>query len=582
MNEFAGNFDNQPPLRLPDDFRALSHSILNCANRGEPKIDFMREVLCLILDFSSCDAVRTISREGGNLQCFSARRNDQAACSFENIPCPPSKNGESNSEQRSPLECLTQDVINRNADPMLPFFTAYGSFWTGDADKPLDFGQVTRGYSRFHGLIIGGEFLSIVIIPITVGTEIIGALELLARNRNRFTEFEIGLYEAVAQTLGVALVNQRAQAALRERIKELTCLYGIATLTEKVDISSQEILQGIVDLLPAAWQYPENTCAKIVFNGSTYISPCFKDGIDKQRAEIIVHEKSRGYVEVIYTEPKPTIDEGPFLREERKLIDTIATQINLIIEQKQAEEDRQRLQEQLRHADRLATIGQLSAGVAHELNEPLGGILGFAQLVKKTADLPPQTGSDIDKIINATLHAREVVKKLMLFARQMPTRKSLVDVNKMVKEGLYFLESRCQKAGVEMVRCLTPDLPLIRADQSQLYQVLVNLSVNAVQAMPGGGKLTISTSLVDGHILLRVEDTGIGMSKDIMNKLFIPFFTTKDVNEGTGLGLSVVHGIVTSHGGTIKVASEVGKGSIFEIQLPVKGDDEAGEGGQDD
>jgi len=252
------------------------------------------------------------------------------------------------------------------------------------------------------------------------------------------------------------------------------------------------------------------------------------------------------------------------------LIDAITRQVALIIERKEAEEHRLKLQDQLRHADRLATIGQLAAGVAHELNEPLGNILGFAQLAKKAQRLPQQAEQDLEKIETMSLYAREVIKKLMLFARQMPPKKALVNLNQVVTEGLYFFESRCSKAGIELVRSLSPDLPELIVDQGQLTQVLVNLIVNAVQAMPEGGKLTVQTLSSDGHVSLIVEDTGIGMSEEVVRQIFIPFFTTKDVNEGTGLGLPVVHGIVTSHGGSIKVESKMGDGTQFKIQLPVR------------
>jgi C4-dicarboxylate-specific signal transduction histidine kinase len=240
-----------------------------------------------------------------------------------------------------------------------------------------------------------------------------------------------------------------------------------------------------------------------------------------------------------------------------------------IVERKEAEEDKARLQQQLIHADRLATIGQLAAGVAHELNEPLGSILGFAQLIQKCPEIPKQAEQDVQKIIKASLYTREVIKKLMVFARQMPPKKAQVNLNQVVGEGLYFLESRCTKAGIEVVRQLAADIPEITADPAQLNQVLVNLVVNAVQAMPGGGTLTIRTKASNASVMLIVEDTGIGMGEETREKAFLPFFTTKDMNEGTGLGLAVVHGIVTSHGGSIDVKSELGQGTVFEIRLPV-------------
>ncbi len=356
---------------------------------------------------------------------------------------------------------------------------------------------------------------------------------------------------------------------LRERVKELSCLYAIARIAGKPGISLSDILEGIAGLLPPAWQYPEIASGRIVLDEQSYISTGFRDQGARQTAPILVGEEPRGKVEVIYNEDRPELDEGPFLKEERNLIDAVAGQIVLIIERKQAGEEREQLQEQLRHADRLATIGQLAAGVAHELNEPLANILGFAQLASKGNGLPEAAANDLEKIIKASLHAREVVKKLMLFARQTPPNKAEADLNQLVEEGLYFVESRCTRAGVELVRKLAEDLPALAVDKAQMHQVLVNLVVNAVQAMPDGGRLTIRTASDSEEVSLVVQDTGAGMTEETMKKMFIPFFTTKDVNEGTGLGLAVVHGIVISHGGDIGVESEPGRGTRIEIRFPI-------------
>jgi len=349
----------------------------------------------------------------------------------------------------------------------------------------------------------------------------------------------------------------------------MTCLYGIAKLEEQEDASLARILKGIVEILPPAWLYPEIASARITLDGRIFETLRFQGGGKKQTAEIIVNGQQRGTVEVVYCEKKPELDEGPFLKEERNLIDTVAREIALIIERKQSERDKEKLQDQLRHADRLATIGQLSAGVAHELNEPIGSIMGFTQLIKRNPDMPDQAQKDIEKIMKASLHAREVIRKLMLFARQMPPQKTSVNLNQIIEEGLYFLESRCVKEGIKVVRQLAEDIPEVTADPSQMTQVLVNIIVNAIQAMPEGGQLTIQTEVSGKFVLLIIEDTGIGMEDKDVKQVFLPFFTTKDVGKGTGLGLAVVHGIVTSHGGSIQVDSKVGKGTRFTIQLPI-------------
>ena len=368
--------------------------------------------------------------------------------------------------------------------------------------------------------------------------------------------------------------NEQAQyLALRERVKELTCLYSLAQLAERPGITLAEVFQGIVDLLPPAWQYPEITAGRIALDGRSYVTANFTEADRMQSAPIVVNGQRRGSVDVVYVEQRPELDEGPFLTEERSLIDAIARHIALIVERRQADEDRFRLQEQLRHADRLATIGQLTAGIAHELNEPLGNILGFAQLAQKDPDLPERTAQDLEKIVATSLHARQIINNLMLFSRQRPPRKARVDLNTILEEGLGFLESRCRRNGIVVERELSPEVPQITADASQLRQVFVNLVVNAIQAMPDGGRLKIATQTLGDRVMLSVEDTGIGMSEQVLKDIFLPFFTTKDVDEGTGLGLPVVHGIVTSHGGTINVESAPGQGARFGIELPVAADE---------
>ncbi len=364
--------------------------------------------------------------------------------------------------------------------------------------------------------------------------------------------------------------GDRTAQALRERVKELSCLYRINRVFEGSVGSPDEVFQRIVELIPPAWQYPEIASARIVLDENRYETPGFEEGYARQTSEVIVDAKCRGAVDVVYREVRPALDEGPFLKDERSLLDAIARQIAVMVEHQDAEQERARLQKQLMHADRLATIGQLAAGVAHELNEPLSSILGFAQLLQRDPALPERGRQDLQRIVTASLHAREIIKKLLLFARQTPTFKGPVDLNRVVVGAVDLFQHQFEKEGIELSCVLCPQMPLLAADAGQLTQVLVNLVVNAVQAMPKGGKLIIQTRVQEGRVVCSVEDTGVGMTEEVLDRLFVPFFTTKEVNQGTGLGLPVVHGIVTSHGGTIAVASAPGKGTTFTIRLPLE------------
>ena len=506
-------------------FHTLSYRILQLANQGLLRTDFQHEVSKLLIQFSGCDSLEFWLKDHEKYYPSRAICGSNQPLTIDFTTFPP------------------RETLKRKSDLKI----------------------------LGHNPSVSGEYQSIVIIPVVVDREKIGLLQFMSRRQNYFNKEMIELYGDLTQILGIASVHRHIQVDLRERVKELSCLYGIAHLGAQSELSLDEVLQGIVELLPPAWLYPEITSAQIVLDGQVHATPGFKAGLNQQRAEILVSGETRGVVEVTYQEEKPELDEGPFMKEERSLIDAVSKEVGIILKRRQDEEEKMRLQEQLRHADRLVTIGQLAAGVAHELNEPLGSILGFAQLAKKCPGIPLQAEQDVEKILNASLYAREVVKKLLIFARQMPPKKIWVNLNQVAEEGLYFFESRCAKEGIELVRSFAPNLPDIYADPSQLNQVLVNLVVNALQAMTDGGKLFIKTSSNGDCVSLVVEDTGVGMSEEILKKIFTPFFTTKDVGQGTGLGLPVVHGIISSHGGSIRVESKVGQGTQFEIQLPVKG-----------
>ncbi len=555
-----------------NSWQTLSNQVVDYSNMDLPRVDFLKEVSKTLLDFSGSDAIELWLKKDEQGNFYKLIRSTKRAFYFKVLYSIFDEDEENTRDKQinSDLERFLGNLIDGDIDSSFPFYSPKGSFWTGDIDK------TSREYSRIKTekhfdifFTLNRDYKSIVLIPLKVGKRRVGIFQLMSRRKNFFTKSEIDLYENFAPTLGLSLLNQGAQAALRERVKELTCLYGIAQTVERYGTSLDEILNRTVNLLPPAWQYPQIAQARILLNEKQYLTPGFKSGLQKQTADIVVKGIKRGYIEVVYTEKKPIIGEGPFLKEERHLIDTVAKELSLIIERKHSEMDRTKLQEQLLHADRLATIGQLASGVAHELNEPLGNILGFAQLVQKNPELPDQAKKDTEKILNASLHAREIVRKLLIFARQMPTKKTRINLNQVIEDGLFFLESRCQKEGIEIVRLLARDMPEVIVDPSQFTQVLVNLVVNAIQAMPAGGKLTIQTLVGNDCASLIVEDTGVGMSKKILKKIFLPFFTTKDVGQGTGLGLSVTHGIVTSHGGSIKVDSQVGRGSRFEINIPL-------------
>lgn len=551
--------------------KALSNQIVQRANTGIPRVQFFREVSQMLLNFTGCDIIRIVLVERGRRYRCEATSASQDAFRFEVAPGFDVASGMKwSTGTGDAFEQLCHDIVADRVDHSQPWITENGSLWTGDVSS-LEMEAVVDADPGGELCIgIDSDCRSVALIPIDIGEERVGLLEVEARRADFFTTREVEDYERLAQTFGISIAQRRLQVALRERVKELTCLYGIAKLQAQPGIGLKEILQKAAELLPPGWLYPDAAVAQIVVDGETFPTESYRTPVQAMRADVVVAGEHRGFVEVAYVWEQPELDEGPFLREERNLIDTVAGELAIIIEQHQVEREKRRLQEQLRHADRLATIGQLAAGVAHELNEPLSNVLGFAQLATKDTGLSAQTRQDVERIVQAALHAREVIRKLLMFARQTTPERRRIHLNDVIEDGLYFLESRCTKAGIDLIRHLSEYLPPITADPSQLKQVLTNLVVNSVQAMKTGGRLVLSTCVDGDHVVLSVEDSGTGMSEEIQKKIFNPFFTTKDIDQGTGLGLSVVHGIVSAHGGSVSVRSREGKGTVFEVRLPIK------------
>lgn len=352
---------------------------------------------------------------------------------------------------------------------------------------------------------------------------------------------------------------------LSEKNIELTALYGISQVVVDAERPFEEKLMAIADLLLPAFRFPQQTEANICLDGISYATDSFESSTQKLIEDVIVRDEKRGSIQIGYLPHRDSSgsDQHTFLPKDHQFLHKVARLLAFKLEKRE-------LADQLKHTERLATIGQLAAGLAHELNNPLTDILGFAQLAAGHPDLPEETYDDLEKIVKSSLYAREVIKKVLFFSRQSHPKKTPTDLNHMITEWMEFFKKRCTQNNIKIRLDLDPSLPATRCDPGQLNQVLVNLVTNAIHAMPQGGSLTIYTGTSNADIRVSIQDTGIGIKKEIFNKIFLPFFTTKEVDKGTGLGLSVVYGIVKEHGGTVSVHSIEGEGATFEVRLPLK------------
>jgi PAS domain S-box-containing protein len=229
---------------------------------------------------------------------------------------------------------------------------------------------------------------------------------------------------------------------------------------------------------------------------------------------------------------------------------------------------RVRLEEQLQHSEKMASIGLLAAGVAHEVNTPLTGISSYAQMLRKQVGADDPQAELLEKIEKQTFRASKIINSLLNFSRSGGVEFESLDVNKIVLDVLSLLEHQLGTSRVKVRKELAPEVPRVRGNENRLQQVFFNLILNAKDAMPKGGWLTLLTRFDDDTVIVEVRDTGHGIRREDIKRIYDPFFTTKGLGRGTGLGLSVSYGILQEHGGAIFVESVPGKGTTFQVALP--------------
>jgi len=234
-------------------------------------------------------------------------------------------------------------------------------------------------------------------------------------------------------------------------------------------------------------------------------------------------------------------------------------------------EQRRRIEEQIAQADKLASIGQLSAGIAHEINNPLGVILGYTQLLIRHETAETEKFNDLKTIEKHVRNCKSIVEDLLNFARSSKPNEDVVRMDETLDDVINFIQQHAGPENIEIKRQYKAAVPEMVLDEKKIKQVFMNLIMNAKHAIGPRGALTISTDFnpVDGQVIVRIADSGHGIEEKNLARIFDPFFTTKPTGEGTGLGLSVSYGIIKNHGGDIMVESKVGEGATFSVVLPL-------------
>jgi signal transduction histidine kinase len=467
-----------------------------------------------------------------------------------------------------------------------------------------------------------------LIVPIVFQNELIGFIGV-ANKSGDYLRQEIEMLENIARYVA-PLLDARLKKDRQEKKRRLAedklcnlarklsikvmvmkCLREISELIQNPRLNENEIFQGVVDLVPSGWQYPDITCARITVNKKVFQAANYRETSWKISSPVKLDQEVHGSLEVCYLRDKPAEEEGPFLQEERGLLDDISERLGILIQRKQIERE-------LAQAHRLEAVGQLAMGIAHEINTPTQFVGDNTRFLKdafsdinalfdkthrllqsaKNGCLTPEALAEVEKSFNdPEMHylnreipkaidqsleglgrVATIVRAMNEFSHPGNEQKQHVDLAHAVENTLTITRNEW-KLVANVVTDFDPRLPLVACLPGDLNQVILNLIVNAAQAIAENndaksgqqGTISIRTRQNGDWAEIHVEDTGAGIPEEIRHRIFDPFFTTKEPGKGSGQGLAIAHNIITKkHGGTIQFHSQIGQGTTFIIRLPIQ------------
>jgi PAS domain S-box-containing protein len=578
-------FDDISDRKRNEADRETMLALLRLANASNNTQELIHAVAAELQRWSGCEAVGVRLRDGDEFPYFETRGFPAEFVEAENHLCARDASGEllRDSQGDPVLECMCGNILCGRFDPRLPFFTPGGSFWTNSTTKLLESTTEADRQSPTRNRCNAAGFESVALIPLPSSGRTLGLLQFNDPRPDRFTPDRIALMERAAASLAIALEQRITQAALRESeeryrlISENTAdviwlldvatgrfTYASPSVQRVFGYSPAEVLtKGLRDMLtPKSYQHASSRLAGAL--------AAFDSGDESVRARASQVDQLHKNGSIVRTEVVTTL-----VRNRQGRAGEILGVTRDITERVQAEA-------RLTQAQKMESIGRLAGGVAHDFNNLLTVINGYSQLLLRKLRADDPLRADLEQIQKAGERAAGLTRQLLAFSRKQVLELRVLDLNRVVEEMGPMLE-RLMGEDVEVRVVLNAERGTVRADPHQLEQVLVNLAVNARDAMPGGGKLLIETALVerDGsyaqshpdvcvgcHVMLAVSDNGVGMEEETRRRIFEPFFTTKGVGQGTGLGLSMVQGIVAQSGGHIEVYSEPDQGTTFKIYLP--------------
>ncbi|MEQ8190668.1 MAG: PAS domain S-box protein [Candidatus Eremiobacterota bacterium] len=552
-----------------ENWQELALKILNFLNGSEEKMKVIKKILALIKEFTGFDAVGIRLKKGMDFPYYATDGFPEDFIKTENHLY----NHDNSAPENPVLDCLCGKILSRNINDNLPCYTEKGSFWCNDTScLTMEYGDICS-----RKTCIEKGYKSIAFILLKSGDETEGIFQLNDSKKDCFTPEMISFLEGIGSSIGIALTRWSLQESLKETKDYLDKI--INSIGDPIFV--KDINHRLITVNDAE-------CSFLGYKREEILGKTDYDFFPKEQSDIF-WEKD----DVVFNTGEENINEEKLTnaygdthtivtkktlykdKEENKYIVGITRDITDI---KRPQEEKEKIEKQLRQAQKMESIGTLAGGIAHDFNNILGTIISYSELGLKTVSDKSSVRKSFEGIIRAGYRARDIIRQILTFSRQTGFELAPVCVEDIIKETLPLIRSSVPST-IKIKTIINTD-GMILADHGQIRQILLNLCSNAIDAMKvHGGLLEINlsrlnitseyTGLKEGYyIVLTVTDTGHGMDREVLERIFDPFFTTKDQTKGSGMGLSVVHGIVKSHGGTIKVASEPYKGSSFQILIP--------------
>ena len=508
------------------------------------------------------------------------------------IPCERHMAGEVNVDRNTLREtyCWGIDVPGRQPDDMYPLVGTISEVAVRARSATLITGVPETLAKKFPSLVPTLEcgLRSFLAVPLIVRDEVIGILHIRSTNPDAYTEHHVTLAQRVGDQIAGAIANAQLHRDLRQEAEERRLAQIALTQSEERNRAIVEAIPDLIFRVRGDGTFLDYQGAKDEFSlpAEVWLGKRVSDVLPPDVAELATQSINRAILtaqvqEFEYTLP---VHDGEMRDWEGRTVKAGDEEVLILVRDIT---ERKLLSAELLQAQKMEAVGTLAGGVAHDFNNMLTAITGYTDLAAVTPGIPGHVRGYLDEVRKASDRAASLTRQLLTFSRRQIVNRKVIDLNDVILDMDKMLR-RLIREDIELVTLPAEDLRLVQADPGHIEQMLMNMAVNASDAMPEGGKLVVKTLNVDvddilasqhgdlssgDYVGLIVRDTGEGMTEEVRSRAFEPFFTTKEVGKGTGLGLSTVHGIVTQIGGAITVESEQGVGTTLRVLLPAVTED---------